>query len=262
MKLLFLSLLILFIQNSFSQDPSLSTYTIPSKDKLENIDELNKLAIASNGGALGCGVMFIEKDGKQYNMGASLRFMLNEDYKADIEQLHAICYARYANIVLKDTTWPLPNLSLCFTASDVLSVFHNQESPQFLCLLMQDKNRERIAIVAMNKMGVHNPGMRKDLSRCVENHLVSMDYRVSGWIEKEMRQPLLIKIKGKNKVRINRKVFSLEEVKPWLEKYKEEYGDDYVYFGSIEKEEDEFVGNLIQIINAAGYIIADPEDYQ
>ena len=114
----------------------------------------------------------------------------------------------------------------------------------------------------MEKMGRNDIQTRKELSDCVKDYLLPYEFRVSGWIEKEMRQPLLIKVKGKNRVTVNRKAYTLDELKPFLERYKEEYGDDYVYFGSFEKEEDESLNNILSIINSAGFNLVDPDDFQ
>jgi len=189
MKSLLLAVLILLALNCSSQNRNEFDYMLPSIDKLKNIDELNKLAIASNGGALGCGTLIMEKEGKLVYMGASLDFLLNEERIFDIELMHAICYARYANVILNDTSWPLPNSSLCFTASEVLVVFHNEDSPYFLCMLAEDENRRRIALHAMAEMVENNPKMRKKIKKCIRNYNLPVNYEVPKWMQKQMIQP-------------------------------------------------------------------------
>ncbi len=187
--LIALGLLILFSSITNAQDISKSAVHIPSKKKLTNIKELNKLAIASNAGALGCGILIMEKDGKHVNLGASLSFLLNKEKKFDIEQMHAICYARYVNIILNDTSWPLPNTSLCYTATEVLTVFHNEDTPHFLCLLAQDELRQRIAMYGMAKMVDNNKKMRKEVKKCIRNFEVPVNFEVPKWMQKQMIQP-------------------------------------------------------------------------
>lgn len=233
----------------------------PSKECLNNMAQLNLKADSANKGALGCGVHIIRTEGKQYSLPASLSFLLTSDTLPNLELLHAICYAHYANNILKDSTWPLPNKALCFSVTEILSIFNNQNSIGFLCLLMEDKSTLYFAMKSLNQIGLEKKAFQKDIINCIKNHLIPYDRRVNGWIDKEMRQPILIELKGSNTVRIKKQNYTFEELKDWLIQHKQDTQDNYVLVTGYENYPDEFGSMLNKVIQDLDISTVTLEDF-
>lgn len=257
--IVFISLFI-FTNIGFSQSKNFKNLDVPNRDILKNISELNKIAIAANGGALGCGVIILNLHGKEVLMASSLEFLLSEKHEPNIDLLHAICYARYANQILKDTIWPEPNKSLCFSATEILSVFYTSKSIEYLAVLLDDKMTQFYALKTLNAIGEKDKSFKKPISKIVKNYLLPRDNKINGWTSSVMRQPLIIEIINSNSVKINKKKYKFEELDSFFEKYKNKIGDDYVLVKRNPNQTDEDENKLNLILQNIGLIIVDIED--
>ncbi len=238
---------------------SVKAQKAPKKALLSNLVELNETAIKASGGALGCGSMMIEVNGKLKHLGSSLSFLVPEG-RPNLDQLHAICYATYASQFLKDSSWGVPNSSLCYSACEILGVAYNDKSTEYLGLLLAT-NSSRHALRALKKIGDTDLKQKRKITSLVSDVLLPDEGRPGGWLEKAMRQPLLIEILANDKIRVGGKGCSLDGLKSKMESHMKKHKDDYVVVKYDEKASDEMGNQVNRFLHSIGVSTVDAGDY-